>query len=430
MSTRDVEIVSVNRIFLNPDNPRHEPVRSEGEAIEKLCASEDISQLARDIVENGLNPLEKFALVPIARKSRSGTESFHVAEGNRRICALRLLRDPELAPSHLRPAFERLAKDWVRIEAIEAVVFRTDDDLRLWLDRTHNGPQGGVGRRPWDADQKQRFDGGTKNRLAMIVLDYAEAAGLIDATERKRKLTTAQRFLINKAFKESLRLSEDSSGQLLTGRPSADFDKLLGKFMRDMVDGTAHSRMNKADIEKYADDLKNMPDVPDTVIPAHPIGERREEVKKRSKQQERKTPPRKPASQKALYHDARIASALKEKDAYKLQSLYHSLVSIETEHHTPVLSIIAWAFMETLTRAAGRYDGSNMSSYLSDQTLNTMGFKDRDVRKALKGAIDNIHRFGDTSKHHATAATFNSEQLSNDLQTLSDVIVVLISNIE
>ena len=409
-------------------NPRHEPVRAEGEAIEKLCANEDIQQLARDIAEHGLNPLEKFALVPIKRKSRSGPESFYVAEGNRRICALRLLRDPDLAPTQIRPTFEKLSESWAPIETIEAVVFRSEDDLRLWLDRTHNGPQGGIGRRQWKPEQKQRFDGGTKNRLALTILDYAETSGLISAAERKRKLTTAQRFLVNRAFQDSLGLSEDGAGQLLTARPSGDFDKMLSKFMRDMVDGKAHSRMNKADIEKYAESLNNESSISGDSIKPHPIGDRQEATKSKPKV-DRKSPPKKPTPRKTLHHDSRISAILKEKDAYKLQSLYHSLVTIDTEHHTPVLSIAAWAFMETLTRAAGRYDDSNMSSYLSEQTLNNLGFKDRDVRKALKSAIENIHRFGDTSKHHATAATYNSAQLSNDLQTINDVILALIAKI-
>lgn len=428
MSSRQVEAIPLNRIFLNPDNPRHEPVKSESEAIDKLCASEDIPQLARDIAQHGLNPLEKFALLPIKRRSQSGPDSYYVAEGNRRICALKLLLDPDLAPSSIRSTLERLSNGWSPIEQIEAVVFRSDDDLRIWLDRTHNGPQGGIGRRQWKPEQKQRFDGGTKNRLALSILEYAEASGLVTAGERSRKLTTAQRFLANKAFRQTLGISEDASGQLLTERSPEDFHKLLGSFMRDMVENRAHSRMNKPDIEKYAQELPKGAKASLEIVAAHPIGERAARPKPQPKA-ERKAPPKKPPQGKFLHHDPRIAQALNEKDAYKLQSLYHSLGSIETDVHTPVLSIVAWAFMETLTRAAGRKDGTTMSSYLSEQTLCSLGFADRDIRKALRAAVDNIHRYGDTSKHHATAATFNAAQLSNDLETLGAVILALIAKL-
>ena len=42
--------VPVSRIFLHLQNPRHEPLETEAEVIERLCGKEDIYPLARDIV--------------------------------------------------------------------------------------------------------------------------------------------------------------------------------------------------------------------------------------------------------------------------------------------------------------------------------------------------------------------------------------------
>lgn len=91
------KMVSINQIHLYEDNPRHKPVRDQPAAIAHLCRSEQVLALAQDIARIGLNPLELFALVP----ERDG-KSYYVAEGNRRLCALLLLNDPDRAPGDQR----------------------------------------------------------------------------------------------------------------------------------------------------------------------------------------------------------------------------------------------------------------------------------------------------------------------------------------
>ena len=133
-------------------------------------------------------------------------------------CALKLLADPDLAPARLRQSFVSLAEDWVPVTTIDATIFDDYEDVRPWLDRTHSGPQGGVGRKVWNAVQKQRFSGSNKNRLALAVLDYAEDAGLISKEERVGRLTTAQRFLNPAIFQEALGVDQSNPNQLLRTR--------------------------------------------------------------------------------------------------------------------------------------------------------------------------------------------------------------------
>ncbi len=68
--------------------------------------------MAKDIAEHGLNPLELLALITLD-DTKAG---YYVSEGNRRICAIKLLNDPELAPAKHRKTFEKIA------ENIEAIV--------------------------------------------------------------------------------------------------------------------------------------------------------------------------------------------------------------------------------------------------------------------------------------------------------------------
>ena len=126
-------------------------------------------------MRNGLNPLERFALFLDETHKPDDDPAYIVGEGNRRMCAIKLLDDPDLAPSDIRENFRKLADQWSGIDTIPAVVFRDRDDLDLWLRRIHHGAQGGVGRKDWNAEQKQRHSGSNKNRVALAILDYAEA---------------------------------------------------------------------------------------------------------------------------------------------------------------------------------------------------------------------------------------------------------------
>ena len=131
-------LTGVDRIFLDLSNPRHVAFTTQEEAIEYLCRHENVLQLARDIKKHGLNPLEKFALKRLDGATKDTSDTTYVmAEGNRRLCALMLLNDPDLAPADQAGSFEKLADGWAAIEKVPAVIFEDEDDLNLWLERTH-----------------------------------------------------------------------------------------------------------------------------------------------------------------------------------------------------------------------------------------------------------------------------------------------------
>lgn len=412
--------VPIERVFLALDNPRHEPVESEGEAIERLCAKEDVVPLARDIIRHGLSPLERFAMTPIG-KTRTGEPTYWVAEGNRRMCALKLLTDPDSAPPKYRKTFEKLSENWSPTSFVDAVVFNDVDTLRTWLDRVHSGPQGGIGRKSWDADQKQRFSGISKNRLAQSVLDYAEAEKMISKEERRGKLTTAQRFLNPEIFQETLGLDRSNPDELSRTRPKAEFDTMLQRFMRDLVDGKeVHSRKNKPEIIRYGRSLAALPSITNTRIEPEPVSGSEATQKQRTRRK-----PRKPQKARHVQYDDEINRSLKNLGNEKLESLYYSICAMELENHTPLVSIGVWAFFETLSGCAGKTDGTAVDAFLSKQKLTQLGFVGDD-QKAIRSAIERTREYGNLTKHHRVSAAFNGDQLNNDMVTLKPVVVKLI----
>ena len=420
-----IEAIPVSRLFLSLLNPRHEPLASEGAAIEYLCEHEYVYELARDISRHGLNPLERFALVKTGKgaSAKGSAPTYFVAEGNRRICAIKLLNDPDLAPAHLRKGFERLSKEWPVIRTVAGVVFASLTDVDLWLDRIHKGLQGGAGRKEWNADQKTRHagQGGGKNRFALTVLDYAESKGLISAEERKGRLTTVQRFVVNDAFREAMGLDNSDPDALQRTRPESELDALLKRFIKDLLGGQdVNSRMNRKDIIDYARKLHATPGVSAARVEPEPVSSDPLPAHKKTK------PPR-PLPPERLRHvsyDERIDVALRGLGNDKLKSLYNSICNIDIEPHTPILSVGVWSFFETLTICAGRNEQNSLDSYLSKGKLKSYGIAGDTV--TLQSATKRIREYGNTTKHHPTGAMFNAGQLNNDVVTLAPVILKII----
>jgi hypothetical protein len=418
--TKTLDAVPVNRIFLWLSNPRHVPFDTEAKVIEFLCDKEDVYPLARDIAKHGLNPLERLAIFPVdKRKVGKGDTSYYVAEGNRRICAVKLLRDPDLAPANLRKAFEKLAEKWTAINTVPAAVFGGLDEVKLWLDRVHNGPQGGIGRRQWHSEQKTRFDGGNKNKGAQALLDYAEAQKLISADDRKGKLTTVQRFLTNDIFREALGFDQSNPDEAARTRPKAEFDVLVKRFMHDLV-GKEHvnSRMNKEEIKKYARPLINIAGITSTRVEPEALAS---DTPSSGEKKTRRKAPKKPDKAKHISYDEDIFQALRSLGNGKLESLYHSICNIELDPHTPILAVGSWSFFETLTACAGRNDRTSFPDYLSKSKLNSYGLGTS--TSALREAMVRVSGYGNTTKHHPFSATFNGDQLNNDVLALKNVIL-------
>ena len=91
------------------------------------------------------------------------------------------------------------------------------------------------------------------------------------------------------------------------------------------------------------------------------------------------------------------------------------------DRHTPLVAIGAWAFFETLTSCGGRKDSNSFPDYLQKSKLTAMGIAGSTV--AIKDALKRMSDYGNTNKHHPVAATFNGEQLNNDMIALKEVVL-------
>lgn len=430
-----VEIeIEIAELFLDSDNPRHKPVEDESEAIRMLCENEKVFELAADIAQFGLSPLERFAVIPAQGSKDSGP--YIVMEGNRRLCALKLLADPDSAPSGLVDRFRTIGASRA-IEKVPAILFADKDSARLWLERLHSGEFDGRGRKPWTSEQKARFMGGGRHGRAQRILDFAQTKGWITEEERIGKLSVVDRWISNPVFREFLGLDfAKGSDDPHRTRPEGDFEHVLKMFI-DLVkagdtDDGVSTRAKAEDMKRKARELeeKIKPD-----IDAKKLDGRRIDKEPVVTLEVDPTPlvpltsgPKKPTFPR-LPHSPRIEAALVDLKAQKLQKLYYSLTKVPTEH-APLLAVGAWAFMEGLTAAAGRAGNGEkppaFDAFLSEQRLGTLGISDREARKGVLSAIKHVASYGNMTKHDPKAGLMNGEQLYNDLECLEGLIFALI----
>jgi hypothetical protein len=74
-----------------------------------------------------------------------------------------------------------------------------------------------------------------------------------------------------------------------------------------------------------------------------------------------------------------------------------------------------------LTACAGRHDGTSFDSFLSNSKLGAYGLTGE--KTSIRAAMARIREYGNTTKHHPFAATFNGDQLNNDMTVLKSVIL-------
>lgn len=343
--------VAVNRLLLDKTNARHDALDNEPEIIEQLLKHEKAGSVAQSIAEAGsLNPLERIGVVahPAIKNS------YVVIEGNRRVCALKVLHDPDKAPNeaYKKKVLTYKAKGYPAPEKIEVVLFDTEEEAAPWIAMRHRGEDGGKGLRPWSPAGKVRHaekaGGSTVNQLATSLVNHALKAGLItDEEYQEVPVTTLTRYLGNPIVRHTLGLASNKDLELDV--PQEEFDTTLGVFIRDSlpkaltgVTPKVNSRSKATEWKAYAKDLSTSGNAPRTrLAKAVPLKTPKASVKK--------------ASPKLANPDKRtsiVTSAFRYSFASDtiLSRLFRELRSIDAHEHSFAAAYLFRAFIERLAK--------------------------------------------------------------------------------
>ena len=438
--------VKVDRLFLATDNPRHDEVDDEGEAIGLLCRSENIEELARDIVKYGSNPAERLIVFPVDPAvdvaQLSDKTTFIVAEGNRRVCALKLLHDPDLAPPRVRDTFRKLADGWEPIVEIDVVVIVDQERRKHWMRRIHDGVQQGKGRKPWDAEQKTRFSGTKRNIIAQELFDYAVARGMMRAEDRKGSFSHMARLVGNALVAEAIGIDfAKGLEELHCNRPKDVFECVLRAVLLEAREKALGSQATKLQIDAFARRLTSLEGFTTDRIEPEPIVAAQQAGASSGKGESSQPPqaenaglgdaskPSKPSVPRYIVEDAEIRGELDRIASEKLLSLYHSICSLNVERHTPLIAIGVWAFLECLTASMGRQDSVPFSNYFSSSKLTSLGLGKGKELSAYGVCLQRASVYGNVTKHHSLSANFDYRQIINDMNVLRPLIVASLKEI-
>jgi hypothetical protein len=236
------EKVPVGLLDFDENNPRFTPDKQpdgsgDSAIIATLAASADLSELIQSISTSGYINIEP--LIVIERNGR-----LVVLEGNRRLAAVKALRDPDLAKVAriLTPPMD--AAQRATLNELLAYRVATEDDARDLIGFKHiNGPQS------WDAFAKARFaarwldDEHRKEKTGQPHLTLQQIASRMGDQHMTMHRMVAALYVLEQAEKNAVYQIRDrkrkafSFSHLYTGLAYEEFTKYLGMERPDRVAG-------------------------------------------------------------------------------------------------------------------------------------------------------------------------------------------------
>ncbi|HET8607502.1 MAG TPA: hypothetical protein VFL66_10815 [Gaiellaceae bacterium] len=249
------ETVPIESLLLDVENPRHDAVTSQRDAIQAVIEEQGgkLSNLVRDIADHGLSPLDR---VLVFKKGRSWV----VVEGNRRVVALKLLRNPDLAAgTAIEREVRKIAASAQDVpSAIECGVIGSREDARHWVELRHTGEQEGRGVVSWNALAAARFNTkpGTATAKAVTFVDTVQSAFPTNTriqsaleTISKTRLTTLGRLIADRDFNDHLGLEQDD-GRLLAHFPASEIEPILERVLEDLATHLSVTKIKTKDMRR------------------------------------------------------------------------------------------------------------------------------------------------------------------------------------
>ena len=125
---------SIDNIRLWNENPRLNPDEKHitlADFVEDITEDKNdrcnFLELVKSIAVNGFIPAE-----PIVVWQDSANNKLYVAEGNRRVLALKLLRNPARAPKKIRASIRNYAEQWTYLDKIYVNIAPTLGTVAKW----------------------------------------------------------------------------------------------------------------------------------------------------------------------------------------------------------------------------------------------------------------------------------------------------------
>ncbi len=235
------KLLKIDSLDLDLENPRITRATDQRDAMQKILKEQGVKlvNLAESIADRGLNPMDRLLVL---RSNREGR--FIVVEGNRRILAMKLLKNPSLVtsleiPDALKKRLLRAGQsfDSQIVEPIACFEVEDRPQANEWIRQRHTGEDEGRGVVRWVTIAKSRFRGRDPALQALeFVLEYGGLSVDQQAqiTEGKFPLTTLDRLLSTPNVRKAIGFDIDN-GKLTTELPAREALKPLKRIVLDLA---------------------------------------------------------------------------------------------------------------------------------------------------------------------------------------------------
>lgn len=255
--------LKIDSLDLDLENPRITLASDQRDAMRKILKEQGakLINLAESIADNGLNPMDRFLVL---RSDRAG--KFIVLEGNRRLLALKLLKNAPLVNDlEMSAAYrKRLLAAGQRFKAsntepLDCYEVADRAEGVDWIVRRHTGEHSGRGIVGWSGLAASRFRGRDPGLQALdFVLEHGELDDeLKDQISAKFPISTLERVLATPTVRHAIGF-DIRNNKLETELPAAEALKPLKRLVVDLATNAinvSHVKTRKQQ-EEYIGKLK------------------------------------------------------------------------------------------------------------------------------------------------------------------------------
>jgi len=237
-----VKSLKIDSLELDLENPRITVASDQRDAMQKIISEQKIKlvNLAESIAEKGFSPMDRFLVL----RSQSRAGKFIVLEGNRRVLAAKLLKNPSLLPTlempeNFRRRLVKAAQSFnvKKIEPLDCYEVGDRAEGNDWIRQRHSSADDGRGIVRWSGIAGARFRG---RDPALQALDFVlQHGGLTEVQKEtiasKFPLTTLDRLLSTPSVRAAIGF-DVAGGKLKTELPAEEALKPLKRMVLDLAD--------------------------------------------------------------------------------------------------------------------------------------------------------------------------------------------------
>lgn len=361
-----------NNPRLNPEE-QHVSLRDYIEdIIQEDGDKKSFMELIRSIAINGFIPAD-----PIVVWKDGKNDRYYVAEGNRRVLALKLLRDPSKSPREIRGTVTRLANGWERIDKIYVNIAPTFEDAEWYISQRNSTSSI---QQKWSRLQQMRWIESLYDKYAddqdllmqkssmttsdiEQIIRYIRLLNLVNEdqvknalTESEYKLATAHTFPITifERFFNLTRVREawgfDFDGTKITFKNKSGFLTAFTEVIRRIVSNKPDFKLDTRNIsaDKIDELLGKLPNVDTEAEDPYEVGAKTEAGPEAEVQQENPAPKPKPRSLKGDLNRNRLILEFYQLNTTeaRLNQLFNELKRLSVNSYTSVCAAAVRIFLE------------------------------------------------------------------------------------